>query len=514
MKAGILLALLQAATEFLPVSSSGHLALAANIISEPNLFFFTALHMASLIAVIIFTRKEIAELLSFKKDSRTIWLYLAIATLPAAAFGFFFRKTVESAFSSLTAIGIAFIITGAILFLTKFARRRAVITSKSASLIGISQAFALFPGISRSGMTISAGLFLGMEPGKAVRFSFLLYIPLSLGAFILEAEKGAYFNGTLLVSFLVCLFASLFFLRALLALVKRGRLWMFSFYCVLLGCVTLFMAHSENMVPIKKSGTAYAQTEKKLERQDLLIEVSDRTWEIFEDVQRFEPIKMTFDPGRGKGKISENISAQFICSPKTFDIYIVLYSPHITEETLLHEALHAKNIVQGFPFLLGRAFPEKNTMANLENQIEHMRIFSEMRDMGFDPEAYAQKRWKSGIETIGTDALNNIPSDTEPYVIRAIVATYALGGLVAGISSEEIKKNIPLHFADYVDTGSEIYETLKKYDLRNRAENMEARIKIGSLLRLEDRDALLCEMDFKNRKLSCYNIETGTPLGD
>jgi len=116
----ILLAIIQAATEFLPISSSGHLALTSNLISKPNLFFFTALHLASLIAVIIFTRKEIFNLITFNKKYKKLWIYLIIATIPAALFGFFFNNLIEKTFSSYLFLSITFLFTAIILFLTKF----------------------------------------------------------------------------------------------------------------------------------------------------------------------------------------------------------------------------------------------------------------------------------------------------------------------------------------------------------------------------------------------------------
>jgi len=241
MLKAILLAVIQAATEFLPVSSSGHLALVSNLVSEPDLFFFTALHLASLIAVIIFTRREIADLLSFKPEHRQMWLYLIVATVPAAAFGLLFKKGIEGTFSSFLLIGIAFIFTGVILFLTKFAKKRSKLNAKNALIIGLFQTLALFPGVSRSGMTISSALFSGIEREKAVKFSFLLFIPLSLGAFILEAGESFYFDMPLLASFLVCLIASLAFLNLLFFVVKKGRFWMFSIYCIVIGVVALLL---------------------------------------------------------------------------------------------------------------------------------------------------------------------------------------------------------------------------------------------------------------------------------
>ena len=100
MLEGIFLAIIQAVTEFLPISSSGHLAFVSKLISEPNLFFFSALHAASLFAIIIFTRKELVHILHFDEGYRKMWLYLIVATIPAALVGFFFRQEIKEAFSS------------------------------------------------------------------------------------------------------------------------------------------------------------------------------------------------------------------------------------------------------------------------------------------------------------------------------------------------------------------------------------------------------------------------------
>jgi len=115
----IILSIIQAVTEFLPVSSSGHLALYENIFSKPDLFFIIFLHLASLLAVIIFTRKAILHLLTFNKSARKLWLYLIITTIPAALIGFLFKNYIESALSSLLFLGIAFLFTGTILLFTK-----------------------------------------------------------------------------------------------------------------------------------------------------------------------------------------------------------------------------------------------------------------------------------------------------------------------------------------------------------------------------------------------------------
>lgn len=236
----ILLAIIQAATEFLPISSSGHLALVSNLISKPNLFFFTTLHIASLIAVLISTRKEIANLFSFKEQHRKLWLYLIIATIPALLFGFFFKQTIEKTFSSFLFLAIAFLFTGFILFLTKFTTIYSKLNVKNSLIIGLFQVLALFPAVSRIGMTISSALFSGVDREKATRFSFLLFIPLSIAAFFSEAGH-IYLSFSLLLSFFICLVLSLLFLNLLLLIVKREKFWLFSFYCFFIAIVSFVL---------------------------------------------------------------------------------------------------------------------------------------------------------------------------------------------------------------------------------------------------------------------------------
>ncbi len=234
----ILLAFVQAATEFLPISSSGHLALFSNLFSEPNIFFFTVLHLASLIAVLIFTRKEIKLLFEFNNQSKKLWTFLIIGTIPATLFGYFFLDLIKSSFSSYLFLTIAFFFTGIILLLTKFTEGNKKLNAKNSLIVGLAQILALFPGISRSGTTISTGLFLGLNKEQATKFSFLLFIPLAIGAFILERGE-AYFSTSLLISFFVTLVFSLLFLNVLLEVVKKNKLWMFSFYCFAVGLVSL-----------------------------------------------------------------------------------------------------------------------------------------------------------------------------------------------------------------------------------------------------------------------------------
>lgn len=236
----ILLAILQGVTEFLPVSSSGHLAVVSNIMSEPNIFLFATLHLATLFAVVIFTRKEIVTLLKFDKKANKLLLYLIIATIPGAAFGFFFESAIEKLFSSFAFLAGAFLFTGIVLLLTKFQKESSKLNIKNAFVIGIAQILALLPGVSRSGTTISAGLLLGLKREEAAKFSFLLAIPLILGAFVLELKK-AYFSWSLVIACIVCMITGLISLNVLMKIIKKGKFWLFSFYCFAMSILSVIL---------------------------------------------------------------------------------------------------------------------------------------------------------------------------------------------------------------------------------------------------------------------------------
>ena len=241
MKNEIILAIVQGLTEFFPISSSGHLALTSKLLGEQiDLFFITALHIASLIAVLIFTRKEIFELLTFKKEYNKIWIFLIIATIPGAIAGYFLEDIIEKSFDSLLFLGLAFLFTGFVLSFTIFKFRPSTFNYKNSLIIGLFQVLALFPGVSRSGMTISAAIFSGIEREKAVKFSFLLFIPLAIGAFALESSK-AYFNTTLIIALAICLITSLISLYALNYIVKKRLFWIFSIYCLVIGIIILII---------------------------------------------------------------------------------------------------------------------------------------------------------------------------------------------------------------------------------------------------------------------------------
>lgn len=248
-----ILGVLQGLTEFLPISSSGHLVLVQAIlgVKQPGVSFEILVHLATLLAVILYFRTQVGLLLksvvtkSMKRE-RGIVAYLIIGIMPAGIAGLLFKEQVEQAFSNPAVTSIMLFVTGLILLSTRLPKGgNKPISFVSAIIIGVGQAIALLPGISRSGATISAGIMCKVEPSKAAEFSFLLAIPAILGAVVLQAEEllnldsdllGPYFVGVLF-SFLLGLVA----VHSVLEIVRRGKLDYFAYYCFAAGVVGLYL---------------------------------------------------------------------------------------------------------------------------------------------------------------------------------------------------------------------------------------------------------------------------------
>lgn len=202
-----LMGAIQAVTEFLPVSSSGHLVLAKYFlgIEEVGITIEVVTHLATAIAVIVFLRRRIADILvavidrvrrGEHADERSardfrLFLFVIVGSLPAAAFGLLVRHRIEGLFNDVTSTGLMLIVTGLFVFLTgRFGRVSASFGAGKSLLVGIAQALAIIPGISRSGFTVGAGLALGVERKVAFEFSLLLSLPAILGASALELAGG------------------------------------------------------------------------------------------------------------------------------------------------------------------------------------------------------------------------------------------------------------------------------------------------------------------------------------
>jgi len=244
----LILALVQGITEFLPVSSSGHLVLFQHWLrfSHPPLIFDIVLHLGTLLAVLLFFAGRIGRLLCkpLQTENRRLILGLIIATIPTGLIGFFFQDFFESLFTSPRSLAIGFLITGTILLLSRHLRIGPYSYYLSAFLIGVCQGIAIVPGISRSGITVSACLILGFTFADAFEFSFLLSIPAILGAAVLELPKAAFSQQSLLPLALAFVVSAAFGLLALLLLrrlILRDRFHLFAWYCFPLALITFLL---------------------------------------------------------------------------------------------------------------------------------------------------------------------------------------------------------------------------------------------------------------------------------
>ncbi|MCL1593307.1 MAG: undecaprenyl-diphosphate phosphatase [Actinomycetia bacterium] len=241
----ILWGLIQGLTEFLPVSSSGHLVLIPALLERdgPDLATSAMLHLGTLAAVLIYYRSDLARMARFDRPGRKMITLIVIGSLPAAVLGFVFKDTVEELISEPRTVAIMLIVTGVILLATTLLRvgdrRTSDLGPIDALLTGFAQALALIPGISRSGMTITSGLLRGMTRKEAARFAFLLGIPVIAGAGLLEMldaySSGASVDATVWVGVLVAGLSGYAAIAILLRVLARVGLAPFGVYCVLAG---------------------------------------------------------------------------------------------------------------------------------------------------------------------------------------------------------------------------------------------------------------------------------------
>jgi undecaprenyl-diphosphatase len=252
----LILGVIQGLTEFLPVSSSGHLELAKYILGdkslpEESMLMTVVLHAATAISTIVVFRKDIMEIMiglfQFKWNDQTKFsLKIIVSMIPAAFVGVFFNKEIEALFGGrLLLVGSMLILTAVLLLLAD----RAKTTEKGVGywdsiIIGISQAIAIMPGISRSGATISTSVLLGVDRSKAARFSFLMVVPLILGAMAKDLMSGEinYESSQLIpliVGFVAAFITGIAACTWMIALVKRAKLSWFALYCFIVGAIAI-----------------------------------------------------------------------------------------------------------------------------------------------------------------------------------------------------------------------------------------------------------------------------------
>jgi len=252
----IILGIVQGLTEFLPVSSSGHLVLAAELLNfhEEGVAFEVFVHLGTLLSVLIVFRQDVIKMilapfqfLSSRFENKEtkqylFWdLYIIVGTIPAAIIGLSFKSKIEESFSNILLVIIMLAITGTILLLSRFIpKKNQDMTIVKSLLIGVSQAFAILPGISRSGSTIVTGIFLGINKENAARFSFLLAIPAILGASVIKLKDLLAMETYsipiiyLLIGAIVSFISGYFAILWLLDIVKKGKLEWFALYCYLI----------------------------------------------------------------------------------------------------------------------------------------------------------------------------------------------------------------------------------------------------------------------------------------
>lgn len=240
----LLLSIVQGITEWLPISSSGHLAILHNLLGFQDLPFDVFLHFASILAVFVIFRKDIVKLFNFRDKENLKYIgLLFLALIPAGLVGIFFKDQIESFFSSLFYLGIFFLASGIIIYSTKFSfPRKEKPNVLDSIIIGGFQALAVFPGVSRSGATISSSLFRGLKKESAIKFSFLLAIPLILGATILESKDLVLSDINylvLVISFFVTFIVSIFTIKLLLKIIKNRKFYLFGIYNFIIGILIL-----------------------------------------------------------------------------------------------------------------------------------------------------------------------------------------------------------------------------------------------------------------------------------
>ena len=253
----IFLGIIQGLTEFLPISSSGHLEIVKALfgnesIGKESLFLTLVLHFGTALSTMVVFRKEIKEILlgvfSFKpNEKRELTFKIVISMIPAAFVGLFFQEQIEFLFTqNLILVGFMLLITAAFLFLADLIKNaKKTVSFLNAFLVGIIQAIAILPGISRSGFTISSAILLGIDREKAARFSFLMVLPLIFGsmaktALDLKAIPENINPSSLLLSFIFAFISGILACNWMISMVKKSQLKYFGFYCVIIGGLTLF----------------------------------------------------------------------------------------------------------------------------------------------------------------------------------------------------------------------------------------------------------------------------------
>ncbi len=251
-----LLGMVQGVTEFLPVSSSGHLVIFQHLLgfTEPELLLDTSLHLGTLAAVILTFRRDLKAMLAEvwppqpKALKESLLVAVILGTIPTAIIGLLFKEPFEAMFASTRTVGVMLLVTGGVVSLSRWAPQRPALQGRISALaafgIGAAQGLAIIPGLSRSGLTIVCALFFGLQRDLAGRFSFLLAIPAIMGALVLQLDAQAWERVglvSLLTGFTISFLVGFLALRWLLQIIRAGYLAYFAPYCWLAGILALLL---------------------------------------------------------------------------------------------------------------------------------------------------------------------------------------------------------------------------------------------------------------------------------
>lgn len=265
----VILGLVQGLTEFLPVSSSGHLEIGKVLLgveATDDLMFTTMVHAATVLSTIVVFRKQILDLFKglfkFKYNDQTDYVFkIALSCVPIMIVGLFFKEDIEALFGSIKVVGFALLLTSALLFFSDFASRSAKAVKETsgdtsarngisywqAFVVGLSQALAVIPGLSRSGTTISTGLICGVRREVMAQFSFLMVLIPILGESFLELVGGEFASSSvgalpLVLGFVSAFVSGLFACKVMIALVKKAKLSWFAIYCLIAAAAIFIFA--------------------------------------------------------------------------------------------------------------------------------------------------------------------------------------------------------------------------------------------------------------------------------
>ena len=247
----VILALVQGITEFLPISSSGHLSILKTFldINSDGALIEVVLHAGTLISILLFYRKRLSKIFKriLNKDEESLRFFscVIVAIIPIGIIGFIFGDSIEYLFNNVKLVCLFLIITGIFLIFSNFWRSKiSTFNTRKSFLIGLAQMFAILPGMSRSGLTIGMGNIIGIDAKKSAEFSFIIAIPVLTGVIVkyflnLEWDSISISINYLFLGLIISFITGLLSLRWLISLLEKGKFWYFGLYCIFIGLISL-----------------------------------------------------------------------------------------------------------------------------------------------------------------------------------------------------------------------------------------------------------------------------------